>query len=226
MNHSIVLNKRIIGLHHHFHDRVDQSENHANESKKSNGQKPNGNSIMAYIQRISVLENELQKAREEAFQSGFEEGQKSMDTEMKRQMEELPREFASMGQQLLDQFKATIDKMEKPILHFALQITRKILGQALKDDEYQKEMLLSQIRKFLATVSDESKIIIHVNPKQMEWISNIKNIQSTQSARKMLFHNNDRLLPGECLLETEDYIMDGTVSGQLERIEKKIMSEK
>jgi len=221
VSHTLVLNRRIIGFKHQCYGGTNDTK--SMDSRQNESGDTSDGSINIYLQRIAMLENALQKSREEAFQSGFREGQRSMDEQLKRQVEELPREFAQMARELKDQFVNTIEKMEKPVMHFGIQIAQRILGQVLKEDAFQKQMLESQVRKFLSAIVDESKVIIHVNPKQMEWINQLDMAKSTSVPAKMLFRSNDKLAPGECLLETENFIVDGTIAGQLERIEKKIM---
>ena len=74
--------------------------------------------------RLKILEMELQKAREESFRAGYDEGQQSMIQEAQRRTESMRIEIQSMELKYLE----AIEQIEEPLLQIAKKMTEKILG--------------------------------------------------------------------------------------------------
>jgi flagellar assembly protein FliH len=174
--------------------------------------------------RIFTLEVTVEKVREESFHAGFQEGKKTTEAELRQQMETMPAEFTRLTQSLQEQYGDAIRKMEIPILRMAFKIAQKIIGDQIEADKKQNEFLKNQIRRFLEIITDNGKVTIFVHPQQLSWIGHQQLKDGTSFTGNIIFKPNSNLKPGECLLETDEYIVDGTILGQLERIEKQLFN--
>jgi flagellar assembly protein FliH len=174
--------------------------------------------------RIFTLEVTIEKVREESFHAGFQEGKKTTETELREKFETIPAEFAKLTQSLQDQYNDAIRNMETPILRLAFKIAQKIISNQIEPDKNQNEFLKNQIRRFLEIITDNGKVTIFVHPQQLGWIGHQQLKEGTSFTGNITFKPNSNLNPGECLLETDEFIVDGTILGQLERIEKQLFN--
>jgi len=176
--------------------------------------------------QINELESALQRAREESFQAGFEEGKENAWIEANQRIKDISGKFSSMIKSLKSQYDQALEDMSQPLLKFAGKIAEKILGRELRYEDEYNEFFIKQIRQFFNEVMDQNKITIYVNPKQMEWVSKpdvLKEINLPPKAN-IRFVENSTLNPGECLLETENCIVEGVLARELDNIERGILN--
>jgi len=188
---------------------------------------PNTPYVSLLKKKIAALESALQTAREEAYQAGYEEGQEFAQNEAQRQMEDLALEFTSMADSLKDQYDQSLEKMHQPLLKLAIKIAEKIIGKELQHEQEYHDLLLRRIKDLLQEVVEQNKIIIHVNPNQMDWVTQQNVIRELHlpSQADLHFIKNENLNAGECLLETEDFILEGVLSRELLEIEHQILED-
>lgn len=188
---------------------------------------PNTAYVTLLKKKIVALESALQTAREEAYQAGYDEGQEFAQKEAQRQMEDLALEFTSMADSLKDQYDHSLEKMHKPLLKLSIKIAEKIIGKELQHEQEYHDLLLRRIKELLQEVVEQNKIIIHVNPNQMDWVTQQNVIRELHlpSQADLHFIKNESLDAGECLLETEDFILEGVLSRELGEIEHQILEE-
>ncbi len=181
--------------------------------------------ILEYENRIRNLEISLQKAREESFQAGFDEGKDIGIKEIKVQIETLTKEFVNTTDSLDDQYRQSLQKLGKPLVKLSIKIAEKIIGQELKHEDVYDAVVKRQIGKLLNEVTDQNKITIYLNPKQCSSIAKIEDPEQIGLNGPVSFVSKEDLRPGECLLETEDYIIEGLIDRQLQNIENKMLSQ-
>ncbi len=173
--------------------------------------------------RIQALEMSLQNARQEAFQLGFEEGQKAVESKYRHAIEVLPRELAQAVNSLQRQYDEAISRFEKPLVKLSLVIAEKILKYHLQIEDNRREFFTQQLAYFLRVLSEEQKITIYLAPNQMAYTRQSSFIHNFKG--KIIFVEDGQLQPGECLLETDEFIIDGTISGQLEQIARELIGD-
>lgn len=185
----------------------------------------NNQKVIILEKQIHELESALQSAREEAFQAGFEEGKEAAQIEAKKELKSVSDDFGSIIQSLKVQYDQTLERMDKPLLKFAMKVAEKILGMELHNTKKCNGFLIGQIKQFLKEAVDQSKITIYMNPNQVDWISKVDILKEMSSASKASvgFVGNSKLKPGECVLETENFIEEGVLSRQLDNLEKQIL---
>jgi len=177
--------------------------------------------IQALTNRIKILEKALQEARTEAFQAGYEEGKESTTAEARRQFQQMTREFSSNLQRVRSQFEESLEKMDQPLVKLSLSIAERILNHELSDPETAQQLLLERIQKLLNETANQTRAIVHLNTSQLNWITggNILTQLNVPQKDKLRFVANDSLKPGECLLETEDYLIDNAIPALLKVLE-------
>ncbi len=166
--------------------------------------------------RIKILEMELQKAREESFQAGYGEGQRSSFQEANKSVEAMRIEMHAMELKYLE----TIEQIEAPLLELAKHLAEEVLAVELKHRDDFDEILFERLRKMLYEIVDQNKVIIEVNPEQMTAVENAQLNEKLNLPKKM----NLNVLPakdlkkGEARIESEDFLIDGTFHTQTEHL--------
>jgi len=175
--------------------------------------------------QIDVLENELQKAREESYLAGFKEGQSAGGDKVKKQFEDIAEEFAAVTRSMRDQYDRSLENMNEPLLELAMKIAEKIIGKELQFTQSGDQVLIDQIKKMLNKVVNQNSITIRVNPNFLEWVKKDQIHDELNNSHRagVNFISDDNLVPGDCILETEDYILDGLLSRQMSNVRDKIL---
>ncbi len=90
----------------------------------------------------------------------------------------------------------------------------------LKEDA--DRVLFERLRKMLYQVIDQNKVMVHVNPKHLQQIDPEQVAQNLKIPKKIQlnFMADNNLKKGELIVESEDYIIDGTFDNQLEHLKQ------
>jgi len=178
--------------------------------------------LKAHTDRIRILEAELQRARSEAYQTGFLEGQRIAQAEAQKQFAQTTQEFSKTIHNIHNEFTSVMETLAEPVLHLALGAAERIIQRELSLDDHANQVLLTQVQRVLNETATQTRAVIQVNSAQLEWITGIEVLKQLNVPQKgnLRFIANPKLGPGECLLETEDYLIDGTIHSQLNQLEK------
>ena len=168
------------------------------------------------MKAYELIGKKLQKAREESFQAGYGEGQRSSFHEANKSVEAMRIEMHAMELKYLE----TIEQIEAPLLELAKRLAQEVLAVELKHRDDFDDILFERLRKMLYEVVDQNKVIIEVNPEQMAATENSQLNEKLNLPKKM----NLNVLPakdlkkGEARIETEDFLIDGTFHTQIEHL--------
>lgn len=222
---TLYLKNKVVGLHNPI---LSTSMNiSSDKANYQDGKVPgdNNHKINILEKHIQELESALQSAREDAFQSGFEEGLATAQMEAKKEITSISDEFGSIIQLLKVQYDQALERMDQPLLKLAMKVAEKIIDRELNDADKCNDILERQIKNFLKEAVDQNKITIYMNPNQVDRISNNESLKELRSVSKANVNiaGNNQLKPGECILETESFIIEGIFTRQLDNIEKQIL---
>ncbi len=178
--------------------------------------------IQSLKNRLHMLEEALQKAREESFTLGYEEGKKKGLLLAQEKINRLSEELKSIE----DRYNAALEKMEEPLLEVAQKMAERILGQELQHLKDYKTVIMNQLRRMLPEVIEQNKVLIKVNPEHL------KDLTVPELSREFNLPDNmdvnlmadQRLQPGEVFIRTEDYFVDGTYKSQLNNLTKGLLN--
>jgi len=187
----------------------------------SSSKDPHYREITILSARIKVLEAELQQARTEAFQTGFEEGKDITTIQANEQHQVLSNEFVANMQSLHTQFGLELEKMDIPLIKVALAVAEKIIGIQIDLGEQAQQILLTQVQRLLNISATQVRAVVHVNPQQLNWIMSKDIIAQLNIPHKenLTFIADESLGLGECQLETEDLFISSEIRTQLDIIE-------
>ena len=183
--------------------------------------------VQALKNQIDELNTISEREKEESFKLGYSEGEGAAQIESEKKIMEISESFKSVVKSLEEKYEDAILKMDQPLLKLATKIAEKIINRELRINHEYGNFLIRQIRNLLAEAADQSRLTIHVHPSLLEWISNEENTKELNipGTHSVNFVGNHKLKPGECLLETEDFIMEGVLSRQLSDIENQILDK-
>ncbi len=195
---------------------VDMDEKYVSKTENASMSASEAVHMRQLYGRIKILEMELQKAREESFRAGFEEGQNSTVQDANKRIEAMRIEMQAMELKYLE----TIEQIEEPLLDLAKRMASEVLATDLKIRDDQDEILSQRLRKMLYEVVDQNKIIVEVHPEQLQNLTEEDLNAKLNAPRNMElnFIAGKDLQKGEARLKTEDYFVDGTFENQLEHL--------
>ena len=178
-------------------------------------------------QQVVILEKALEQTRDNAFQAGYEEGRNSSLNDMKSRIKELSSDFTQMVQGLDKQYKVLFNLQEKTLLSLSLRIAEKILNEELSHKKEITEYLAKMLKKILMEMMEQKKITVSLNP---DWLKEFKRDEFLNQIdlplhEKIQFIDDDKLHPGECLVESEDFFIDATLNHQFKLMENHLKQE-
>jgi|GEM_PF-1995224 len=170
--------------------------------------------------KIRILEKELQKAREESFQAGYEEGKESSRQMAERRIEQMRMEM----QEHEKQYEDNVKKLDVSLLNLAKKMALVILDTELKIRDDHDNLLMEQLRKMLYEVIDQNQVMIRVNAQQQAVLQgdSLKQKLNLPSKMEITTVVDAELKPGEAVIQTENYYVDGTFVNQLDKIEEQL----
>ena len=178
--------------------------------------------IKAHTDRIKLLEGELQRSRAEAYSAGFQEGQSIAKVEANKRFTQSTLEFSQAISSIQQEYEAVLEQMSEPLLSLAIGAAEAVIQYELRDKERTRQILLAQIQRILNETITQSRAVIQVNTDQLAWITGVDVLEQLNLPQKsnLRFIPNPKLGPGECLMETEDFLVDSTIHMQLAILEK------
>ncbi len=181
--------------------------------------------VVTLKNKIKILENELQQSREEAFEAGIIEGKKIVEKNAEQKINQISAEFKNTTLNLEKKFRESIDNFNKPIVKLAGTIAKKILERELKYEDDYNEFLIEQINHYISELSQKNQLTIYISPEQFEWISSPETMDKIKLSAKTNLEliKDHSLKPGECLLETEELILEGVLDKHLKKIETQLI---
>jgi len=226
----MVLNRPLKSIHPLYSSNGDQTQSEQDhEISLIFGDDMDGGTrdreLQAYVGRIKILESELQKARAEAYQAGYNEGSNLVKTEARKQISQLTCEFSDNLHSMHNEFGEAIEKLSAPLLKLAMRTAEKLIDRELSLGDSANEILLMQVQRILNEAVSQSRATVHVNTSQSEWISSVEILKMLNVPQKknLRFIPNPTIKPGECKLETEDYLVDSTIKSQLDNLERALI---
>jgi len=170
-----------------------------------------------YQEKMKEIEIQKNELLEEAYQEGVAQGKSAGYEAIKPQLENVLHTLSEIQLQkntILEQFKPDLLKM-------AVEMAKKITAAALEDNPVLFE---NTVNEALTKITDKEKVVIRVNPKQLETIRNHKEaIQKFMPDIKNLeIQEDNKIDSGGCIIETKMGYVDATLPVKIETLNKLI----
>lgn len=162
-------------------------------------------------------------ADEDAYKRGFSEGKKAGS--------ESEKKFASviknLQQSLIDLEKSKKEMIlnaEKGAVELAFAVSKKIVRSEVSIN---KSIIVDIIREALKKVMDYNKIKIKLRPSDYEFINTYEGEFSDffKTSDNVVFEQDESILDGGCLIETDSGHIDARIENQLQMIEDAFRTE-
>lgn len=156
--------------------------------------------------REAVKECELLKeqAQREGFEAGFQQ--------WSQHVTELEQEIAKVH-----------DEVHQLMVPLAIKAARRIVGREL---EVKPETVVDIIQKSLKAISQHRKIVIYVNPQELETVeSERQQLRDVfERLESLSIRPRDDIDPGGCVIETEAGIINAQLDNQWQVLEKAFLA--
>ncbi len=173
---------------------------------------------------LAEARGQAQSIREQARQAGFAEGQKDAMIQAEAQRERDAAQIARCTEGLRRQYSEQVESLREDMIALVMDITRKVIGVKLQESE---QVFLDMVGGALERLNERGSAAIHVSgedykryficrktgePLHLEW-------------ENVLVVEQDSYEPGDLVVESDGELLDYSIEGQLERIEKAFTGE-
>jgi flagellar assembly protein FliH len=163
----------------------------------------------------------LSAIERDAYERGFAAGEKAGREFGLNQVEATHQVVTRLIESLQQIKPSLLEKAEREILQIALAVARHILRKEIGQNP---DRLLGSIRAALQKMGQIETLVIHLHPhdlerlrkernKVVEWVGNIQWFRLEPDAS---------LHPGECIIESNDQVVDQRIDSQLSVIEEEL----
>jgi flagellar assembly protein FliH len=179
---------------------------------------------MANGEFIEETKENTDELGQKAYMDGFEKGEKDALEAGKEMLEPV---LNSLGEALLELEKVKKDicfNAEKETVELALAIAKKVVGH---EAATKKNLVLRVVKKALKKVEDHDRIVIRINPSDLEVCRDTKFQLSDLIDNKgnITFEEDDKIHRGGCVIETNLGDVDARIEKQLRVLEETFKSE-
>ncbi len=166
--------------------------------------------------RIKILELELQRAREESFKAGYEEGKQNTLREANERIAQARQEI----ERIQKEYRESVERIEKPLLELAKKMAQKVLEIQLTLTEEHDQILLNQLRKMMHEVQNEKHVTVEVNPAHLPDLrsTDIKEAFHLPKEMELTVLQGKHLKKGEAFVTSDQFYLDGRFQSQIEEL--------
>lgn len=170
--------------------------------------------------RIKILELELQRAREESFKAGYEEGKENTLNEANKRIEQARQEMARMEKE----YHESLERIEMPLLELAKIMAAEVLETELSLREDHDQILLKRLRSMLREVLQEKNVAVEVHPSHLPFLksTDIRQALDLPHDMELTVLEGKHLHKGEAFISSDEFYLDGRLKTQIEELGNKL----
>lgn len=172
------------------------------------------------------LVNPLQEeaVKKAAYDEGFRAGQEAARNSMTDELEQLRKIVNEV--QVYSQI--AMKELEEPLLEITQKMSAIVLGVSSFDSESFREAMLEKLREMLAKLIEQKRIVVELNPDSLLLIqkNDLFSEFNSETVPELILLPDKNLKPGECIVKSEDFLIDGTFAGQTEHIISQLVNER
>ncbi|WP_456408420.1 FliH/SctL family protein [Caldithrix abyssi] len=195
-----------------------QTKNDSNAGKEKSGKASlvEAQKIKILKDRIKILELELQRAREESFKAGYEEGKQNT----LRAANERIAEARQQIERIQKDYRESVERIEKPLLELAKKMAQKVLEIELSLTDEHHQILMNQLRRMIQEVQNEKHVTVQVNPLHLPDLNSadIKEAFHLPKEMELTVLQGKQLKKGEAFVSSDHFYIDGRFESQIEEL--------
>lgn len=179
--------------------------------------------FQAKAQAQDVVERgqaEAEQLRDQAYQMGFEQGYKDGIASAEQETQKLEDQIKDLLVTLVKDKELTFQKYERQMVDLVILLTEKILGTTA---ETKPEIINHIVKKVLAEIGEAEKVVIKVNPIHVPYLSSFDDQQIENINQKVQIVEDSALLPGECVVSSENGFIEAKIGEQLEALKQTLL---
>jgi flagellar assembly protein FliH len=166
------------------------------------------------------FKDRIARLEKEAYEKGFEQGQKDGFALEKRKLEEVRKQIEDMFISLRDLKPKIFIEAEGEILKLVMLIVRKVIGHEIKINS---AVIVHSIKSAMKFLTDKRKVRIILNPDDSEEVKKILPDLSAVAKGGFFQVSEDRSVDrGGCILETGFGKINACIDDQLAALEEEI----
>jgi len=166
------------------------------------------------------FKTKLARLEKDAYEKGFEQGQRDGLALEKRKMEEVRKQFEDMLISMRDLKPGIYSESEGELLKLVMLIARKVIGVEINDNS---GIIGYTIRSAMKFLSDKRKIRIIINPDDMEEVRKLlPDISIITKGGHFQLSEDKAIERGGCVLETGFGKINACIEDQLASLEEEI----
>lgn len=166
---------------------------------------------------------ERQAELEEAYQRGLEDGAAEVLQRDASMVRAALAATESAAAQILAAERAWVQTVQENLVALAVAVARHVIGRELKGDPH---VVADLVRKALANFPPEEGVRVRVHPEDLSVLTLAMSEDGTRipvaPGRDVAWVADTDLLPGGCIVEGRNRVVDGRVDHALERIYLKL----
>ena len=174
--------------------------------------------------RLEEFEARFQQEKEDAYHAGFEDGTNEGTKQGLAQSTDEIERFSDLVASLPVQWKDAVKNYDAAVLDLAIHLARCIVGSAAEIDE---SIILQAVHDCLGYVEDKTKVIIRVNPDDLEAVRRHRNdwLESLESIDHLLIESDPTVTRGGCVVETPIGDVDAQIEERLDRVRNALLED-
>lgn len=163
----------------------------------------------------------LSAIERDAYERGFAAGEKAGREFGLKQVEASHQVVTRLIEELQKVKPSLLKNAEKEILQVAIAVSRHILRKEISQNP---ERLLGTIHAALQKMGQIETLVIHLHPQDLERLRRERNkvVELVGNVQWFRLEPDAGLLQGECLIESNDQIVDVRIDSQLSVIEEEL----
>ncbi len=165
---------------------------------------------------------ELQKqAKDEGYQTGYQEGLKKGEIEIKQRIDKLEKIISLLSSPL----DALDDTVEEELAALSLIIARQIIRRELKIDPGHIIAVVKEAVSALPLASRSVRIALHPEDALLVKKNLLLNSEDTEDKSKWMVVDDPALTRGDCKVSTETSHIDATIEKRLTAIAAELLGD-
>jgi flagellar assembly protein FliH len=175
-------------------------------------------------ERIKKAMEESLMIQQEAEKKGFELGFEKGNIEGATQYEKITKEAEFLFADLSHQYENLLLKAENELVRLSIEIAKKVVGMELTTNP---KLIVALTRDALTRTLQQEGIVVKVSQEDAQVLSDHLALLGEGQGRKrdIQIEESLRLKKGECLVQTDYGIVDGSLEKKMENIESALLKE-